>query len=132
MRAQINSLSESYMAATPIAWLVAGPAAAQHHLTQFRRVRLSQDSATRPLSPPPPQRHVRVSRAPARCIEPPSVLPRGKVRWAVGFSPSADLVYADQDPVGLQAEISARYGIGTLQLRWEDWSCQMRRRTRFR
>ena len=60
--------------------------------TQFRRVRLSQDSATRPLSPPPPQRHVRVSRAPARCIEPPSVRPRGKVRWAVGFSPSADLV----------------------------------------
>ena len=57
------------------------------------------------------------------------MLPRGKVRWAVGFSPSADLVYADQDPVGLQAEISARYGIGTLQLRWEDWSCQMRRRT---
>ena len=32
MRAQINSLSESHMAATPIAWLVAGPAAAQHHL----------------------------------------------------------------------------------------------------
>ena len=105
MRAQINSLSESYMAATPIAWLVAGPAAAQHHLTQFRRVRLSQDSATRPLSPPPPQRHVRVSRAPARCIEPPSVLPRGKVRWAVGFSPSADLATPTKHPVGLHAEI---------------------------
>ena len=73
--------------------------------TQFRRVWLSQDSATRRPSPPPPQRHVRVSRAPARCIEPSSVLPRGKVRWALG-SCFRRPCYADKHPLGLQSEIS--------------------------
>ena len=114
MRAQINSLSDSPMAATPMAWLVAGAAAAQHDLQRSGvnfSVPCSFDGCGCPRiqqpapSPPRPPRdtYVSLARLLAALSHRPCFL-AGSVRWAVGFS-SADLVTPTKHPVGLQVEI---------------------------